>query len=67
MDNLMQILFNTNHEMPSLPVVLVLMAIAIIVPSVMRYIQDKKAVKRYEEEQARKKAEKKAKRRENKQ
>ncbi len=67
MDNLMQILFNTNHEMPSLPVVLVLMGIAIIVPSVMRYIQDKKAVKRYEEEQARKKAEKKAKRKENKQ
>ena len=56
MDNLMQILFNTNHEMPSFPVVMVLLAIAIIVPSIMRYIQDKKAVKRYEEEQALKKA-----------
>lgn len=67
MDNLMQVLFNTNHEMPSLPVVLVLMAVAVIVPSIMRYMQDKKAVKRYEEEQARKKAEKKAKRKENKQ
>lgn len=67
MDNLMQVLFNTNHEMPSLPVVLALMAIAIIVPSIMRYMQDKKAVKRYEEEQALKKAQKKAKRRENKQ
>lgn len=67
MNNLMQVLFNTNHEMPSLPVVLVLMAVAIIVPSIMRYVQDKKAVKRYEEEQARKKAEKKAKRKENKQ
>lgn len=67
MDNLMQVLFNTNHEMPSWPVVMVLLAVAIIVPSIMRYLQDKKAVKRYEEEQARKKAEKKAKRRENKQ
>lgn len=67
MDNLMQVLFNTNHEMPSLPVVLVLMAIAIIVPSIMRYMQDRKAMKRYEEEQALKKAQKKAKRRENKQ
>lgn len=62
MDNLMQILFNTNHEMPSLPVLLVLAAIAVIVPSVMRYIQDKKAMKRYEEEQSLKKARKKAKR-----
>lgn len=67
MNNLMQVLFNTNHEMPSWPVVMVLLAVAIIVPSIMRYLQDKKAVKRYEEEQARKKAEKKAKRRENKQ
>lgn len=67
MNNLMQVLFNTNHEMPSWPVVMVLLAVAIIVPSLMRYLQDKKAVKRYEEEQARKKAEKKAKRKENKQ
>lgn len=67
MDNLMQILFNTNHEMPSIPVVMVLLAVAIIVPSIMRYMQDKKAMKRYEEEQAKKKAEKKARRRENKQ
>lgn len=67
MNNLMQVLFNTNHEMPSWPVVMVLLAVAIIVPSIMRYLQDKKAVKRYEEEQARKKAEKKAKRKENKQ
>lgn len=67
MNNLMQILFNTNHEMPSWPVVMVLLAVAIIVPSIMRYMQDKKAVKRYEEELARKKAEKKAKRKENKQ
>lgn len=67
MNNLMQVLFNTNHEMPSWPVVMVLLAVAIIVPSIMRYMQDKKAVKRYEEEQARKKAEKKAKRKENKQ
>lgn len=67
MNNLMQVLFNTNHEMPSWPVVMVLLAVAIIVPSIMRYMQDKKAVKRYEEEQARKKAEKKAKHKENKQ
>lgn len=67
MNNLMQVLFNTNHEMPSWPVVMVLLAVAIIVPSIMRYMQDKKTVKRYEEEQARKKAEKKAKRKENKQ
>lgn len=60
MDNLMQVLFNTNHEMPSGWVLVALILIAVVIPSVMRYVQERKALHRYEKEQALKEELKKA-------
>lgn len=46
MDNLMQILFNTNHELPSGWVLMVLILLAVVVPSIMRYVQSKREAER---------------------
>lgn len=46
MDNLMQVLFNTNHEMPSGWVLMVLLLLAVVVPSIMRYVQSKREADR---------------------
>lgn len=55
MDNLIQILFNTNHEMPSGYVLIVLVAICLIVPPLSRYILQKRMSEK--EERAGKQAE----------
>lgn len=47
MDKLIQILFNTNHEMPNGWVLLVLAGLAIVVPSIMRYVQGRKEDQKY--------------------
>lgn len=42
MDKVMQVLFNTNHEQPSVLVFVVLVLIAIVVPSFTRYKMEQK-------------------------
>lgn len=43
MDRFIELLFNPNHEMPSGWVLAVLVAIGIIVPTLMRWIQDSRS------------------------
>lgn len=40
MDKIIEVLFNTNHEMPSGWVLVALMILAIVVPNLMRWIQN---------------------------
>ncbi len=42
MDKVIQVLFNTNHEMPGFYVILVLLALCLIVPAVGRYLRQKR-------------------------
>lgn len=37
-----EILFNTNHEAPSLPVLVLLVLAALILPPLMRYFHDRR-------------------------
>ena len=37
MDNVMQFLFNTNHEQPSILVWILLIVIAVVIPNYVRY------------------------------
>ena len=37
MDNVMQFLFNTNHEQPSILVWVLLIVIAVVIPNYVRY------------------------------
>lgn len=38
MDEIVRVLFNTDHEAPSLTVVVVMIAIAIILPAITNYL-----------------------------
>lgn len=40
MSNIMQTLFNTNHDQPSFLVLLVLVFIAFVVPGITKYLQE---------------------------
>ena len=40
MDNVMQFLFNTNHEQPSILVWVLLIVIAVVIPNYVRYGKD---------------------------
>lgn len=40
MNNVLQTLFNTNHEQPSFLVFIILALIAIVVPNVAKYLRD---------------------------
>ena len=42
MDNVMQFLFNTNHEQPSIPVWILLIVIAVVIPNYARYRMEQK-------------------------
>ena len=42
MSNVLQTLFNTNHEQPSFLVFLILAVIAFVVPAVARYLHESK-------------------------
>lgn len=42
MDNVIQFLFNTNHEQPSIAVWILLVVIAIVIPNYTRYRMEKK-------------------------
>ena len=39
MSNVLQTLFNTNHELPDLQVIVILAILAIVAPSVAKYLQ----------------------------
>lgn len=43
MENFMQTLFNTNHEMPSGWVLVFLIVISIVIPQIMRWIQNSRS------------------------
>lgn len=43
MDKIIEVLFNTNHETPSGWVIIALLVIAIVVPNIMRWIQDSRS------------------------
>ena len=42
MDNVMQFLFNTNHEQPSILVWVLLIVIAVVIPNYVRYRMEQK-------------------------
>ena len=42
MDNVMQFLFNTNHEQPSILVWILLIVIAVVIPNYVRYRMEQK-------------------------
>lgn len=42
MDNVMQFLFNTNHEQPSILVWVLLIAVAVVIPNYVRYRMEQK-------------------------
>ena len=42
MNNVLQTLFNTNHEQPSFLVFILLMVIAVVVPNVAKYMHDRR-------------------------
>lgn len=42
MDKVIQVLFNTNHEMPGFYVMLALFALCLIVPAIARYVQQRR-------------------------
>ncbi len=42
MDNVMQFLFNTNHEQPSILVWILLIVIAVVIPNYARYRMEQK-------------------------
>ncbi len=48
MDELIQLLFNPNHEMPSGKVLVILILLGFLIPTLMRYIQDKREEHRHD-------------------
>ena len=43
MSNVVQTLFNTNHELPDLQVIVILAILAIVVPSVAKYLHQRRS------------------------
>lgn len=43
MSNVLQTLFNTNHELPDLQVIVILAILAIVVPSVAKYLHQRRS------------------------
>ena len=43
MSNVLQILFNTNHELPDLQVIVILAILAIVAPSVAKYLHQRRS------------------------
>ena len=43
MSNVLQTLFNTNHELPDLQVIVILAILAIVAPSVAKYIHQRRS------------------------
>ena len=43
MSNVLQTLFNTNHELPDLPVIVILAILAIVAPSVAKYLHQRRS------------------------
>ena len=43
MSNVLQTLFNTNHELPDLQVIVILALLAIVVPSVAKYLHQRRS------------------------
>lgn len=46
MDNLIQVLFNTNHEPPNIYVIIVVVAMAFLIPPAAQYTYQKRQEKR---------------------
>lgn len=46
MDNLIQVLFNTNHEAPNIYVIVVVVAMAFLIPPAAQYAYQKRQEKR---------------------
>ena len=43
MSNVLQILFNTNHELPDLQVIVILAILAIVAPAVAKYLHQRRS------------------------
>lgn len=43
MSNVLQTLFNTNHELPDLQVIVILAILAIVAPSVAKYLHQRRS------------------------
>ena len=43
MSNVLQTLFNTNHELPDLQVIVILAILAIVAPSVAKYLHPRRS------------------------
>ena len=43
MSNVLQTLFNTNHELPDLQVIVILAILAIVAPSVAKYLHHRRS------------------------